>query len=264
MDVGSELRTAREQRGLSLHDISDRTKISMAVLGALETNNLERLPAGVFTRGFLKAYAREVGLDPIDIVEGYAAQFPAPAHEENADRDRMIDDDGPDPALAYGSEPSNIGRTIATLAVVLLAYFAFTRVQGSRSATPPETQRSDAILVSTGDAQQQNAATLQAAATTGAADTAAAPAQSALRLDVEATGDCWISAAADGERVAYRLMHAGERQTIQVNNELVLRVGDPATFQFTINGAAGHLPARANEPLTVTITPNNYRDFLGR
>src|SRR5690348_6757444 len=69
--VGSELARAREQRGLSLADIAARTKISIAALAAIERDEERDLPGGIFTRGFLRAYAREVGLDPGEVVRRY-------------------------------------------------------------------------------------------------------------------------------------------------------------------------------------------------
>ncbi len=62
-DRGEALRRARLARGLSIQDLTRLTKIRPAVIEALESNDRTRLPTAVFTRGFVKAYAREVGLD---------------------------------------------------------------------------------------------------------------------------------------------------------------------------------------------------------
>ena len=75
MDVGAALRDAREQREISLDELSRTTKISVATLRALERNQIDRLPGGIFVRGFLRAYAHEVGLDVEDTVQRYLAQF---------------------------------------------------------------------------------------------------------------------------------------------------------------------------------------------
>jgi cytoskeleton protein RodZ len=64
MDVGAVLRDAREQRGLSLDQLAQATKIRVTVLQAIETNRGEKLPEPIFLRGFVRAYAREVGLNP--------------------------------------------------------------------------------------------------------------------------------------------------------------------------------------------------------
>src|SRR5437867_11790484 len=75
-DVGTKLREARERRGVSLRAIAGATKISMAVLEALERNDVSRLPGGIFSRSFVRAYAVEVGLDPEATIQEFVAQFP--------------------------------------------------------------------------------------------------------------------------------------------------------------------------------------------
>jgi cytoskeletal protein RodZ len=61
-DLGSYLRRAREERALSLGDVSAATKVPRASLELLESGNIERLPAEVFVRGFIRSYARALGL----------------------------------------------------------------------------------------------------------------------------------------------------------------------------------------------------------
>src|SRR5262245_15771241 len=70
-DLGSRLKRAREQRGLPLSDIANRTKISVTALDALERNDLSRLPGGIFGRAFVRAYAAELGLDPDQTVADF-------------------------------------------------------------------------------------------------------------------------------------------------------------------------------------------------
>src|SRR3954466_12733621 len=73
---GQLLREARERRGLSLRQIANATKISMAVLEALERNDISKLPGGIFGRAFVRSYAIEVGLDPETTIQRFIAQFP--------------------------------------------------------------------------------------------------------------------------------------------------------------------------------------------
>ena len=67
--IGEQLRLAREGRGIPLREISDQTRISVRYLEAIESNDYDRLPGGVFTRSFIKAYARCVGYDEKDAIE---------------------------------------------------------------------------------------------------------------------------------------------------------------------------------------------------
>jgi cytoskeleton protein RodZ len=62
--VGERPRRAREARGISLRQVSNVTRISIRTLEAVERNDRSRLPGGIFTRAFVRAYATEVGLDP--------------------------------------------------------------------------------------------------------------------------------------------------------------------------------------------------------
>lgn len=69
--IGEQLRLAREGRGIPLREISDQTRISIHYLEAIEMNDYKRLPGGIFNRSFVKAYARYVGFDEKEAVEGY-------------------------------------------------------------------------------------------------------------------------------------------------------------------------------------------------
>ena len=69
--IGEQLRLAREGRGIPLREISDQTRISMHYLEAIESNDYKRLPGGIFNRSFVKAYARYVGYDEKEAIEGY-------------------------------------------------------------------------------------------------------------------------------------------------------------------------------------------------
>jgi len=73
---GDKLREARERRGLSLRQIANATKISMITLEALERNDIKRLPGGIFSRGVVRSYALEVGLDPESTIDEFMGQFP--------------------------------------------------------------------------------------------------------------------------------------------------------------------------------------------
>src|SRR6266849_9363569 len=73
---GGTRREARERRGVSLRQIANATKISVAALEALERNDISRLPGGIFSRAFVRSYAIEVGLDPEATIQEFVAQFP--------------------------------------------------------------------------------------------------------------------------------------------------------------------------------------------
>jgi cytoskeleton protein RodZ len=95
-DLGTRLRRAREERGITLKDIATRTKISVTALEALERNDFPRLPGGIFSRSFARAYAVEVGLEPDAVVEeflGLLRQSEREAAERKAVRPEVTADD---------------------------------------------------------------------------------------------------------------------------------------------------------------------------
>jgi cytoskeleton protein RodZ len=69
--IGERLRLAREERGIGLREICEQTRISIHYLEAIEADDYKRLPGGVFNRSFIKAYAKCVGYDEREAVEGY-------------------------------------------------------------------------------------------------------------------------------------------------------------------------------------------------
>ena len=75
-DFGTRMKRSREERGVSLRQIADVTRISVVALEALERNEISRLPGGIFSRGIVRSYAVEVGLDPEQTVRDFLASFP--------------------------------------------------------------------------------------------------------------------------------------------------------------------------------------------
>ena len=69
--VGGEFQQARKAADLTLERVAAKTKIRVRFLEAIDAGDFDRLPDGVVRRGHLRAYAREVGLDPEQIVARY-------------------------------------------------------------------------------------------------------------------------------------------------------------------------------------------------
>jgi cytoskeleton protein RodZ len=83
-EFGNKFRSARESKELSLDDVSNVTKISARMLQAIEEERFDQLPGGVFNRGFIRAYAKHLGLNSEDAVTDYLAclrQAQIDAHE---------------------------------------------------------------------------------------------------------------------------------------------------------------------------------------
>jgi cytoskeletal protein RodZ len=71
---GEHLKREREMRGVSLEEVSAATRIAPRFLEALENEQWDQLPGGVFNRGFIRAIARFLGLDEENLVAEYALE----------------------------------------------------------------------------------------------------------------------------------------------------------------------------------------------
>ncbi len=242
MDVGAHLRSARERRGLTLEQVASSTKLSLAVLRRIERNEWNYLPGGLLTRGHLRAYAAEVGVDPDQVVQAYTSQLPSEVAEPQP---------APAPVIDSGSAVRPLLTAILGLVVTLGAYSWLTEVPKAPIAASPEVARSPV-------GSEPQIVSPEATDPVPAIDRRGPH----LSLEIDATGPCWISARADGRLVVYRLLEAGEAVTVEANDELVLRVGDPGAFRYTLNGVSGRTLGDGREPVTVTITERNVKSFL--
>ena len=126
--LGQYLKTERVARGVTLEEVSRDTRVPLETLRSIEDDRLDDLPGDVFVRGFLRAYARSVGLDPTEVV----ARLDRPA---------------PQPTLPriLASERDLRRRRIASPAlvlVVLLAALAFAFMLWRPAASPFSAQGS--------------------------------------------------------------------------------------------------------------------------
>jgi len=94
-DLGARLKQARQQRGVSLREIATSTKISVVALEALERNDYSRLPGGIFSRAFVRAYAIAVGVEPEEAVNEFLVAFTRyeKERERNKKRPEITPDD---------------------------------------------------------------------------------------------------------------------------------------------------------------------------
>ncbi len=81
---GVALQAARQARQLSVVQVADRLKLSSAVVAALEANDKGRLPAPVFVRGYVRAYARLLGLPAEELLDDDRSDAAAQAKVESS------------------------------------------------------------------------------------------------------------------------------------------------------------------------------------
>jgi cytoskeleton protein RodZ len=300
VDFGTFLRRAREQHGVSLRDLAVTTKISTRVLDALERNDPSKLPGGIFSRAFVRAYAREVGLDPEVAVATFVSAFP---NESGAD-------DMPSTTSAVEAESFEQRRRVVkvlarmlgvAVLVALPVFIYYSRVRpgvlpAGPAAVPP--LASDAApealsaplhqppvpesatpvapgAVSTAGAQgvaaplsgqaepaQPPVAAAEPAPVPGAQPGAGLSQQAPLLVVLQLSDACWLSVSVDGTRVPSRTAYAGERIEFAVQRSITMTAGNAGALAITLNGKPARSLGSAGAVVTTTITASGYESFL--
>ncbi|HET7435891.1 MAG TPA: helix-turn-helix domain-containing protein [Thermoanaerobaculia bacterium] len=234
---GEELRREREIRGISLKEIADATKISKRFLEAIERNDHRTLPAPVFTRGFVREYARYLGLNAEEIVNRY--NFAA-AGDDRIEKPRF-EPVAPQPVRELTKkQPSKRGipppyarvdRNILLLVLIALALgsVSWWAIQHRRfDFDSAKTDAGPAIIVPAKPAPSP-------------APVVPAPAAAAqddlLHLTLDLTGNSWVTLEADGKTVVNDELRSGEHRTYEAKDEFRFRtIGNAAGVGLTLNG----------------------------
>jgi cytoskeleton protein RodZ len=242
MNIGAQLRQARESRGLSIAALSSTTRISPRILEAIERNDASVIPPRPYGRGFVSVFAREVGLDADDMVHEFFAQFGGPPAVHPPPPSIAPDIAGPPNWRRWGT-------LLGAVAVLLILGLLVTRT-GVPAGNDP------AAVGTTGDGGPS-------AATPSAPNGPTRPDQlggtrrgqtaAALVVTLEAEGQSWLSATADGTRVLYRLVDAGTTETIRATREITIRVGDAGAVLWSVNGRQAVPMGHPGEVRTVTV-----------
>jgi cytoskeletal protein RodZ len=248
-DIGSRLRQAREHRGLTLRDIAATTKISMTALVAIERNDFDRLPSGVFRSGYVKAFAAEVGLNADELAREYRASFET---EPPAAQPPLPESDWKARLRLVQGLPNTL---VIIVGIVVVGSLLWDREGALHEGSDgPDTPVAAEVDIPDATAQTDDS---DGAAEVAVADAAVADLPPSLRLEIHTTGVCWVYAVADGKRAVYRLMQPGERARVEARLLITLRVGDAGAVAFSINGTTGRPLGRTGEAVTVRITNEN-------
>lgn len=233
---GEELRREREIRGISLKEIADATKISKRFLDAIERNDHRTLPAPVFTRGFIREYARYLGLNCEDMVNRY--NFAAAGDdriEKTPQLERLATMPPPDlprePPKKRGIPPAyariDRGVYLLILIVAALSGMVWWAVQHKRQADLDAAARAEAV----------RPAPVRRVVPPPAPVVAPPPkADEPLRLIIELTDDCYLDLEADGQTVLKNSYPRGTRDTFEAKNNFTFkRIGNAAGVILMLN-----------------------------
>lgn len=216
ISFGTWLRRQRELREISLREIADVTKISIRYLEALEQDRFDVLPAPVFAKGFLREYARYVGLDADEVVNSYLT-----AQEEVEPEDQPPQRG----SQRRGGRLEKTSGLLLTFAVVILlgvvaglAYY-MERAETDEAPDPPPI-----------------AAPPVEAAPPVIVEEVEPVAGAPLVVTIDFTGECWVEAVVDEDRQISELHVPGESLRLEAQQKVLLTLGDPEAVVVEVNG----------------------------
>lgn len=281
---GARLKREREQQGMELEGVAATTKISVRMLQALEEERFGQLPGGIFNKGFVRAYARHLGLDEEQAIADYlvAAGGPTPSKEPEA---VLADLAARAVEIRPESEPRRSGdipwgKLSVVLLLVAVAFALWSaRSRGSRSSE--EISRSDARAA---PAQGLDPSQASAPPVGGPASTESAPSASSEQTSLGAGGtapppatdqsqapavnagsfvvqiqvrqDSWLAITGDGKPVLHDLVPAGSEKEVNAHQEIVVKAGNVAGLGFFFNGKPVSVEGRADEVKTIRFDAN--------
>lgn len=290
---GDKLRREREMRGVSLEEIAESTKIGTRSLRALEEDEFDKLPGGIFNRGFVRAYSRFLGLDE----EQTVADFDAALKEYNTANGRVEE-----LPVVVESEPESFRALwLIAAAVVLIAAISSTgfflirhtfaakavereaksepasQAQPIHSLVPPsstdaagsanpvvtaasqppkERPSSQPKSTPSESASGSNAASSPSSETSSSEESASTSGTSPIRLLVVAREESWLSVSADGRNLGQQTLAAQESRTINAQKEVRLKLGNVGGVEVSFNGKPVNIDGEPRQVKEFTFTPD--------
>jgi cytoskeletal protein RodZ len=225
-------------REINLRDIADRTKISLRYLEAMEADRFDLLPAPIFAKGFLREYARYVGLSPDDVVNHYLSvhhpdELPGDPKEDTKSRSRPKSLDPGQPPMRRNW---SYGLLLALAGLILLVLVAIAAYLADRREEGPETA-----------AQAPPIAAPPAPAVHPTTPAAAPEPKAPVEVSLDFTKDCWVEAVIDGRNRFSELRVQGEALQLEAERSIVLTLGDAGAVGVQVNGYPYELNGRAGD-----------------
>lgn len=274
ISLGAKLRETRERKGLSLEEISMRTKIRQSYLEAIENDRLESIPGGFFSRSFARQYAEALGVEN-DLDALLRAATPAPGLDVKLEK--LTDYRSPNKSLILpgGNEEegtefyheaaflkerqSNTGWMIAAamLACLSLGYLAWSQKPELLTSLIPSR------TVAVAETPAAAAAPAVASAVEAKAEQTPAPVPEAapkapVVVEVKALEPTWLRLTADGRQTFDGTMSVGETRTFRVDETAILLTGNAGGLDVVYNGKPVGPVGPSGRVRTVVFTPESY------
>ena len=290
---GEKLRRERELRDIKLEEMSAATKIGTRALRALEEERFDQLPGGIFNKGFVRAYARYVGINEEEAVSDYIAatkNLTGNAEELNIS---LLARQVEATRAAEGVQKRGVNAFVWALIVVIVVFsigiggWPYLRNWWAhrKSGTAPPQAAAVAPQVQAASAAQQAPPALSSSTTPSsavvpqpAAPTASAVSTSAsetaktqkpeprnLSLVISAKERSWVEVTVDGKVVLSRILDPNSsleqrEQTFQAKDKVVLVTGNAAGLDFTFNGQPFRPSGRLNVRRVLTFTSEGVEE----
>ena len=248
---GESLKREREMRGVTLDEISAATRIATRFLRAIENQQWDQLPGGVFNRGFVRAVARYLGLDEENIVAEYTLAV--------GDRPSVPVWTG-SPPVVTPEQPWLAWIIVAVVVLALLAggWFGTRRFLAWRAAkraaqaatvSAESSPASTSVLQQTAgepappnnvtpapDVQDATAAAPAVAADSASATAPILPATEPIELKIEAGKKTKVTVVADKDMVFDGTMKAGENHFFSATDHFQVSAKDAGALHLELNG----------------------------
>ena len=244
-DFGEELRRERELRDVSREQLSAVTKVSMRHIAALESGRYDQLPAGVFSKGFVKVIALHLGLDSERAVAAFR-HVHAGWEAECATRERQAPMSTSSlrlstPRRAVSSSTTLRGIAIALVLAAVTGAAAFFRTHGSdrrgpaAAATPIARAESGPASLALPPAVA--AATVALPAGTSLPSAFSSPASGRGRtLSLTFREESWAEVLVDGKLVERGLFPKGSRREFSNGGIFTLTLGNAGAVDVVVDG----------------------------
>lgn len=260
--VGAQLADRRQQHGWSVDDVANQLKLAPRQIEAIEADNYAALPTIVMTRGYIRSYAKMLGLDPATILPSTVPVAAAQAQILGKQRSTTIFSESRRALAGRNRVPYKwiFGGIVLVLAVVLATQFG--GLSGLRRSSA-ESVAPHAASVTSGEASNAElspplsaapSATLPAANAVPTVDAkpqlavvatpAAAAGANQLRLTFKQ--DSWVEIKrADKSTLFSRVGKAGSTETFDIDQPVFVVIGNLAGVDATLRGVALDLKAGA-------------------
>jgi cytoskeletal protein RodZ len=238
---GEWLRRQREMREINLRDIADRTKISLRYLEAMEADRFDLLPAPIFAKGFLREYARYVGLSPDEVVNHYLA-----VHQPEE-----VEQPGDQTLIAMEKKRRKKGRSwtwglfLLLAGALLLALVALVSWLVERRNAEPEKAPPPPQVV----APQPTAQPVATPPPPVQPETPKTP----LEVTLDFTADCWVRVTADGKPVLEEQRVQGESLQFGAQKSIVVKLGNAGAADIQVNGYSYDFDKTPRKVVELTI-----------